>query len=67
MLITHDTRCALDAVVDLVNTAPEDETADGLADVVLSYEIGEGRHIGRHTFFFPDVGALHAPLISSAM
>ncbi|MER5397102.1 CGNR zinc finger domain-containing protein [Streptomyces sp. NPDC002599] len=33
MLITHDTRCALDAVVDLVNTAPEDETADRLADV----------------------------------
>jgi len=33
VLITHDTRCALDAVVDLVNTAPEDETADGLADV----------------------------------
>lgn len=34
MLITHDTRCALDAVVDLVNTAPEDHTTDdGLADV----------------------------------
>ena len=33
MLITHDTRCALDAVVDLVNTAPEDDTADGLANV----------------------------------
>lgn len=33
MLITHDTRCALDTVVDLVNTAPEDDTADGLADV----------------------------------
>ncbi|MFH8341559.1 CGNR zinc finger domain-containing protein [Streptomyces sp. AM6-12] len=34
MLITHDTRCALDTVVDLVNTAPEDETApDGLPDV----------------------------------
>ncbi|MFG2308267.1 CGNR zinc finger domain-containing protein [Streptomyces sp. NPDC048566] len=33
MLITHDTRCALDTVVDLVNTAPEDGTADGLADV----------------------------------
>ncbi|GHH75651.1 hypothetical protein GCM10018793_19560 [Streptomyces sulfonofaciens] len=30
MLITHDTRCALDAVVDLVNSAPE---PDGLADV----------------------------------
>lgn len=33
VLITHDTRCALDAVVDLVNTAPEDGAADGLADV----------------------------------
>ncbi|MDC0767682.1 CGNR zinc finger domain-containing protein [Streptomyces sp. HD] len=34
MLITHDARCALDAVVDLVNTAPEaDETPDGLPDV----------------------------------
>ncbi|MER5516368.1 MULTISPECIES: CGNR zinc finger domain-containing protein [unclassified Streptomyces] len=34
MLITHDTRCSLDAVVDLVNTAPEDDTApDGLSDV----------------------------------
>ncbi|MEU2732049.1 CGNR zinc finger domain-containing protein [Streptomyces griseoviridis] len=34
MLITHDTRCALDTVVDLVNTAPEDATAqDGLPDL----------------------------------
>jgi predicted RNA-binding Zn ribbon-like protein len=34
VLITHDTRCALDTVVDLVNTAPDDDTtADGLADV----------------------------------
>ncbi|MEU5538752.1 CGNR zinc finger domain-containing protein [Streptomyces sp. NPDC020362] len=34
MLITHDTRCALDTVVDLVNTAPEDNAAaDGLQDV----------------------------------
>ncbi|MFI9775440.1 CGNR zinc finger domain-containing protein [Streptomyces sp. NPDC051956] len=34
MLITHDTRCALDTVVDLVNTAPDDEqAADGLADL----------------------------------
>ena len=34
MLITHDTRCALDAVVDLVNTAPEDDPAqDALSDV----------------------------------
>ncbi|MFJ6570312.1 CGNR zinc finger domain-containing protein [Streptomyces sp. NPDC091292] len=28
MLITHDTRCALDTVVDLVNSAPEDDTGD---------------------------------------
>ncbi|MGW1023484.1 CGNR zinc finger domain-containing protein [Streptomyces sp. NPDC002577] len=33
MLITHDTRCSLDTVVDLVNTAPENDEADGLADV----------------------------------
>ncbi|KAA0940878.1 MULTISPECIES: CGNR zinc finger domain-containing protein [Streptomyces] len=33
MLITHDTRCALDTVVDLVNTAPEDDTTDGLANL----------------------------------
>ncbi len=33
MLITHDTRCALDTVVDLVNTAPEDDTTDALPDV----------------------------------
>ncbi|MFF8999643.1 CGNR zinc finger domain-containing protein [Streptomyces achromogenes] len=34
MLITHDTRCALDTVVDLVNSAPEDDAAtDGLPDV----------------------------------
>nr|WP_202500038.1 CGNR zinc finger domain-containing protein [Streptomyces sp. SID5476] len=34
-MITHDTRCSLDAVVDLVNTAPDDETAtDELATVV---------------------------------
>ncbi len=36
VLITHDTRCALDTVVDLVNTAPEDAAApDGLSDVAL--------------------------------
>jgi predicted RNA-binding Zn ribbon-like protein len=33
VLITHDTRCALDTVVDLVNTAPEDDTTDGLANL----------------------------------
>ncbi|MEU8931054.1 CGNR zinc finger domain-containing protein [Streptomyces sp. NPDC048409] len=39
MLITHDTRCSLDAVVDLVNTAPEDDTApDGLSDVAALHD-----------------------------
>ncbi|MFH8619808.1 CGNR zinc finger domain-containing protein [Streptomyces sp. NPDC017979] len=33
MLIPHDTRFALDMVVDLVNTAPEGDQADGLADL----------------------------------
>lgn len=33
MLIPHDTRIALDTVVDLVNTAPDDEGPDGLADI----------------------------------
>ncbi|MEU8586175.1 CGNR zinc finger domain-containing protein [Streptomyces sp. NPDC048664] len=32
MLITHDTRCALDLVVDLVNTVPEAEEPDPLPD-----------------------------------
>lgn len=48
MLITHDTGCALDTVVDLVNTAPEDDaTPDGLPDVaalevfVEKHEISE--------------------------
>ncbi|MFF0426085.1 CGNR zinc finger domain-containing protein [Streptomyces sp. NPDC004520] len=33
MLIPHDTRIALDTVVDLMNTAPQGERADELADV----------------------------------
>ncbi|MEV0276180.1 CGNR zinc finger domain-containing protein [Streptomyces sp. NPDC050610] len=32
MLINHDARCALDAVVNLVNTAPQGGDRDGLAD-----------------------------------
>ncbi|MFS4097734.1 CGNR zinc finger domain-containing protein [Streptomyces sp. AF1A] len=52
MLITHDTRCALDTVVDLVNTAPEDETtADGLPDVPALADF-----VGRHEI--SDVGVL---------
>ncbi|MFJ8821964.1 CGNR zinc finger domain-containing protein [Streptomyces sp. NPDC102467] len=51
MLITHDTRCSLDAVVDLVNTAPDGDTgsvdSDGLAtlsdlaDFVGKHEISD--------------------------
>ncbi|MFE6333214.1 CGNR zinc finger domain-containing protein [Streptomyces sp. NPDC057798] len=48
MLITHDTRCALDAVVDLVNTAPEDDETQetlpdvaALADFVRRHEISD--------------------------
>ncbi|UGY90416.1 CGNR zinc finger domain-containing protein [Streptomyces gobiensis] len=33
MLINHDTRCALDNVVDLLNTAPDNDTPDSLTDV----------------------------------
>ncbi len=33
MLINHDTRCALDSVVDLVNTQPSIEGHEALADV----------------------------------
>ncbi|KQX33735.1 hypothetical protein ASD97_28845 [Streptomyces sp. Root63] len=52
MLIPHDTRIALDTVVDLVNTAPEDEPSDGpqggsedgLADVAALYAFAE-RHL----------------------
>ncbi|MCL7429247.1 CGNR zinc finger domain-containing protein [Streptomyces sp. YS415] len=52
MLITHDTRCALDAVVDLVNTAPEDdETQETLPDVAALADF-----VRRHDI--SDVGVL---------
>ncbi|MFE4583419.1 CGNR zinc finger domain-containing protein [Streptomyces chartreusis] len=51
MLITHDTRCALDAVVDLVNTVPEDGTSDGLPDVAALEDF-----VGKHEI--SDVGVL---------
>ncbi|MGC9544105.1 CGNR zinc finger domain-containing protein [Streptomyces sp. UG1] len=52
MLITHDTRCALDAVVDLVNTAPEDDgTPEGLPDVAALKEFVRKHEIS-------DVGVL---------
>ncbi|MFR9674083.1 CGNR zinc finger domain-containing protein [Streptomyces sp. TR06-5] len=33
MQINHDTRCALDDIVDLLNTAPEGDSPDGLLSV----------------------------------
>ncbi|MEU1128214.1 CGNR zinc finger domain-containing protein [Streptomyces sp. NPDC005899] len=45
MLIPHDTRIALDTVVELVNTAPETERADGLPDVAALYGFAERHHI----------------------
>lgn len=53
MLITHDTRCSLDTVVDLVNTAPEDETTDGLVDVAALADFVRKHEIS-------DVGVLSA-------
>ncbi|GAA2308240.1 CGNR zinc finger domain-containing protein [Streptomyces kunmingensis] len=55
MLITHDTRCALDTVVDLVNTAPDSHEGsretDGLATVAALAEF-----VGEHDI--SDVGVL---------
>ncbi|MFY1676108.1 CGNR zinc finger domain-containing protein [Streptomyces sp. WMMC905] len=45
MLITHDTRCALDAVVDLVNTAPEEAPAEGLPDIAALRDFVEAHAI----------------------
>ncbi|MFI5755718.1 CGNR zinc finger domain-containing protein [Streptomyces sp. NPDC051569] len=49
MLIPHDTRNALETVVDLVNTAPEydpgADTGDGLADVRALYAFLRGHSI----------------------
>ncbi|RNL70444.1 CGNR zinc finger domain-containing protein [Streptomyces sp. I6] len=56
MLIPHDTRIALDVVVDLVNTAPERDgpAEDGLGDVsslytlVEKYSISDVGDLGEH-------------------
>ncbi|MFJ2116274.1 MULTISPECIES: CGNR zinc finger domain-containing protein [unclassified Streptomyces] len=48
MLISHDTRIALDVVVDLVNTAPapgDDGTPDSLGDVQGLYAFVREHHI----------------------
>ncbi|MFC9034937.1 CGNR zinc finger domain-containing protein [Streptomyces arboris] len=76
MLIPHDTRIALDTVVDLVNTAPESEppddgsgptdglvdgTEDGLADLTALYAFAERHHIsGVGTLGEKDLSAVRA-------
>lgn len=51
MLIPHDTRFALDMIVDLVNTSPDGDQGDGLADVAALEEFVRGHDIS-------DVGVL---------
>jgi predicted RNA-binding Zn ribbon-like protein len=51
VLINHDTRCALDAVIDLVNTAADGDGADTLPDVAALRAFVEGHRIS-------DVGGL---------
>jgi len=51
VLITHDTRCALDLVVDLVNTTPDGDVTDGLPDVAALEDFAREHDLS-------DVGAL---------
>lgn len=51
MLIPHDTRIALDTVVDLMNTAPDHDEADELKDVPSLYAFVSGHNVS-------DVGEL---------
>ncbi|BBA96055.1 hypothetical protein RVR_1181 [Actinacidiphila reveromycinica] len=61
MLINHDTRCALDCVVDLVNSAPQIEGRDGLDDVadlrafVERHDVSDVATLDRD-----DIAAVHA-------
>ncbi|MFD7861052.1 CGNR zinc finger domain-containing protein [Streptomyces sp. NPDC057682] len=67
MLIPHDTRIALDTVVDLVNTAPESERPgtggppDGLADTAALYAFAERHRVsGVGRLDEKDLAAVHA-------
>ncbi|MGW3241147.1 CGNR zinc finger domain-containing protein [Streptomyces sp. NPDC001070] len=51
MLINHDTRCALDCVVDLINTTPESDGREGLADLAALRAFVERNQVS-------DVGSL---------
>ncbi|MBW1604178.1 CGNR zinc finger domain-containing protein [Streptomyces sp. JJ66] len=45
MLINHDTRYALNVVVDLLNTTPDTDTSDGLTDLASLREYVRRHHI----------------------
>ncbi|KUJ66636.1 hypothetical protein ACZ90_35110 [Streptomyces albus subsp. albus] len=59
MLINHDTRCALDAVVDLVNTVPQGDGQDDLADLDALRRFVERNDVS-------DVGPFSDPDLSAA-
>lgn len=54
MLISHDTKYALDTVVDLINTAPEHNGPEGLPDVAALRDYVERNDVS-------DVGPLTGP------
>ncbi|MEV6108376.1 CGNR zinc finger domain-containing protein [Streptomyces sp. NPDC051940] len=61
MLINHDTRCALDAVVGLLNTAGSDPLAEGLTDVeALRRFVAEHDISGAHDLGDRDVAEVRA-------
>lgn len=61
MLINHDTRCALDSVVDLVNTQPKIDGRESLGDVAALRGFVERNRISEvGRLEAQDVTAVHA-------
>jgi predicted RNA-binding Zn ribbon-like protein len=61
VLISHDTRCALDSVVDLVNTRPQTEGRESLGDVAALRGFVERRRVSEvGRLDQQDVSAVHA-------
>ncbi len=59
MHINHDTRCALDRVVELLNTAPQTEGREGLPDLrALRDFVGRNRVSDAGRLAEPDVAAV---------
>lgn len=61
MQINHDTRCALDDIVDLLNTAPDGDTPDGLLSVDdLRAYVERNEVSGVESLTERDLGAMRA-------